>query len=65
MNNGIRMKTKVFGECDFCGLKKEVLQSNIFDNGNASNTQITICRSCIRNLDNLFEVLDIKEYGNI
>jgi hypothetical protein len=64
MNNDIRMKYKVFGECDFCGLKTEVLQSDIFDNGNASNTQITICRSCARNLDNLFELLDIKTYGD-
>jgi len=64
MNNGIRIKSKVFGECDFCGLKTEVLQSDVFDNGNASNTQITICRSCARRLDNLFEVLNIKEYGD-
>ena len=42
--------------CDICGLPiDELVESDVFDNGNASNTQIRFCRSCVRNLDNIFE----------
>lgn len=41
--------------CDICGLSHNpLLQSDVFDNGNASNTIVTLCQSCVRNLDNMF-----------
>lgn len=44
--------------CDICGVShKYLLQSEPFDNGNASQTVITFCESCIKNLSNLFIVL--------
>jgi len=57
MPHGIRM-TKISGKdcCDFCGLDTKVLISEPFDNGNASDTVIRICRHCVRNLDNLFDI---------
>ena len=44
--------------CDICGVNhKELIESDVFDNGNCSETQIHLCRSCVRNLDFLFEEL--------
>lgn len=44
--------------CDICGLPQNpLLQSEPFDNGNASATVITFCESCIKNLSNLFMAL--------
>lgn len=60
MNCGIRFHfiDNSYGEkeCDICGLNHSILiESNIFDNGNSSDTVIRLCRSCVRSLDNLFE----------
>lgn len=42
--------------CDICGLVNDVLlESNEFDVGEESCTEIHFCRSCIRNLDHKFE----------
>ncbi len=44
--------------CDICNLPKNpLLQSEPFDNGNASQTVITFCESCIKNLSSLFITL--------
>jgi len=56
MIHGIKFTKKLSGYCDFCGLATIVLESESFDNGNASETTIRICRCCARNIDNLFEM---------
>ena len=60
MNCGIKFhffdNTSGTEECDICGMKhRELVKSDVFDNGNASDTQIYFCRSCVRNLDIIFE----------
>ena len=41
--------------CDICGIMHNpLIQSKPFDNGNASETVISLCQSCVRNLDNIF-----------
>lgn len=58
--HGIRFhffdNTKGESVCDICGLSHHILiKSDVFDNGNASDTVITLCRSCVRSLDVIFE----------
>lgn len=43
----ISFKIRKLNTCDFCGQVSEVLESHMFDNGNASDTQICICKSCL------------------
>ena len=44
--------------CDICGLPQNpLLQSEPFDNGNASQTVITFCEPCTKNLSKLFIIL--------
>jgi len=44
--------------CDICGLPQhQLLESEPFDNGNASDTIVRLCEPCVRNLSNLFIAL--------
>jgi len=53
---GIRFHKKdEMDYCDICGLVSDVVESDIFDNGNSSNTRVKFCRSCLRSLDMLFD----------
>lgn len=56
MSQGIRFhKMKEPDYCDICGLVGTVIESDLFDNGNASDTRVKFCRSCLRSLDMLFD----------